>query len=414
MKIPFRVWILIAALVFSVISIAPNPNADGVIIHQVDPNSQTYNLGMRNNQKLLSINDIEIKTVNDVTGSLSYLEHQPTEIKINTEVDDVTITVITDIDLLLDFDLTVLDSGHPELRSGIKITGVEGTTVSSKEEFDAEINKLLPTKSLNIKTDGATIAYLARGQPDFTVKKEQTSNIKKGLDLEGGTRVLIKVSGDNIEDSSIKDLIAVLRNRLDLYGLSDLTIRQARDLEGTDFILIEIAGLSKRDIQDILEAQGKFEAKIGEELVFTGGKPDIQYVCRDDGSCSGVHSCTTTNTGNQCIFQFSIRIGQDAAQRHSVITSKLETEVTDAGSEILSKQIDFYLDNRLVSSLNIDKSLKGSTTQDISISGPGFGESRQAAEADAEQEMQQLQTVLITGSLPLDITIEKLDTISPL
>ena len=50
----------------------------------------------------------------------------------------------------------------------------------------------------------------------------------------------------------------------------------------------------------------------------------------------------------------------------------------------------------------------------ISISGSGVGSTEKEAYNDAQANMKKLQTVLITGSLPFKLKIEKLDTISPL
>ena len=75
--------------------------------------------------------------------------------------------------------------------------------------------------------------------------------------------------------------------------------------------------------------------------------------------------------------------------------------------------MDLYLDGELVDSLRISEGLKGQATTQISISGPGYGVTQDAAIEDAASNMNQLQTILITGSLPFDIQIEKMDTISP-
>ena len=79
----------------------------------------------------------------------------------------------------------------------------------------------------------------------------------------------------------------------------------------------------------------------------------------------------------------------------------------------MDKSLDLYLDDKLVNSLLISKDLKGSSSPQISISGSGTGATRDLAIANANEEMKQLQTVLITGSLPYKLEIIKLDTISP-
>lgn len=66
-----------------------------------------------------------------------------------------------------------------------------------------------------------------------------------------------------------------------------------------------------------------------------------------------------------------------------------------------------------VDSLQIGSDLKGKETTDIAISGPGVGQTKAAAIDQAIKNMDRLQTIIITGSLPFQINIVKLDTISP-
>jgi preprotein translocase subunit SecD len=80
---------------------------------------------------------------------------------------------------------------------------------------------------------------------------------------------------------------------------------------------------------------------------------------------------------------------------------------------MLSEQIDFYLDDTVIDSLNIDPDLRGSPATQIQISGPGYGETREEAILEAQQQMNKLQTVLLTGSFPFKLDVVKLDTISP-
>ncbi len=414
--VPWRIWILIIALIAAVIIIAPNPWATGLNIHQVDAASPAYELGIRSGQKLVSINDVPIKDLESYNQALDAYRHPPVNITFGLrDGKNATIIVVEDLDLKVDAKLEVLRSGYPQLNRNAMIVSVNGVNVTSVDAMNKEIDKVLPSKRLVIVAGDAVAAYYARGAPEITVVKQQTSRINKGLDLAGGTRVLIKpVSNESISDENVTDMINVLQNRLDVFGLSDVYIREAKDLQGTQYVLIEIAGLSKRDVQKILESQGKFEARIGDDVVFTGGKKDIQFVCRNDGTCSGIRSCNAVSGGQtQCSFQFQIRLSPDAAAHHAEVTKDIPVVTSQSGSQVLEKKIDFYLDDALVSSLDIGADLKGSAVQDIAISGPGVGDSQEAAAADAQQEMEFLQSVLITGSLPYDIEIVKIDTISP-
>jgi preprotein translocase subunit SecD len=85
----------------------------------------------------------------------------------------------------------------------------------------------------------------------------------------------------------------------------------------------------------------------------------------------------------------------------------------DNGEGFLSKPLDLYLDDELVDSLRIGESLKGRAETEISISGSGVGLTQQEAMLDATDNMKRLQTILITGSLPVKLSIVKTDNISP-
>ncbi|MBC8435130.1 hypothetical protein H8D91_01365, partial [archaeon] len=113
-----------------------------------------------------------------------------------------------------------------------------------------------------------------------------------------------------------------------------------------------------------------------------------------------------------CSFIFTISLSPEAAKRHADITSNLSVNLT-SGGRYLEKQIDFYLDDKLTNSLNIGADLKGQVATQIQISGSGEGLDREEALTNAKEEMKQLQTVLITGSLPFKLQIVKLDRISP-
>ena len=56
-------------------------------------------------------------------------------------------------------------------------------------------------------------------------------------------------------------IISNLKERLNVFGLSDVVVREASDLEGNQFILIEIAGADEEEVRELISKQGKFEAK---------------------------------------------------------------------------------------------------------------------------------------------------------
>jgi len=305
---------------------------------------------------------------------------------------------------------TALEQG---LRSGQIITAIDGNKINNLEDFTNSLQGKFSSGNIKtiITTNQGEFILFSDQAPQITVSDIPKTNIRLGLDLAGGSRALIKAQDAKLSSSQINDLISITQNRLDVYGISDINIRSVSDLTGEHFMLIEIAGATPSDLEELISKQGKFEAKIGNETVFVGGEKDIASVCRNDATCAGIKSCNPTEGGYFCNYRFVIYLSESAAQRHADITNKLDVSTNNSG--YLEKQLDLYLDDKLIDSLWISEGLKGRVTTQIQIQGSGTGETNQLAYEASLESMNKLQTVLITGSLPYKLEIVKLDTISP-
>jgi len=314
-------------------------------------------------------------------------------------------------------EITSLDIASVEygqgMRQGMKIISIDGKLTTTIEDYQDSISKFptVESEKITIATDQGTFILFTNQTPQFSVKELEISRIKTGLDLSGGARALIKAEGKELTGEELNDLISVTEERLNVYGLNDVQIRSVRDLSGDNFMLVEIAGSTPNELESLISQQGKFEAKIGDEIVFVGGDKDITYVART-GDQSGIYSCGNQQGAYFCQFRFSISLSQAAAKNHADITCALGTNASTP--QYLDKQLELYLDDVLVNALFIGRDLKCSETTQIQISGSGSGTSEEEAFDNALIEMKQLQTVMISGSLPFKLQIEKLDTISPL
>ena len=300
------------------------------------------------------------------------------------------------------------------LRQGQIITQIDSEEVADFEDYSNIISSKFPTEEkikLTIITDAGESILFTNQTPQINVKEIEKTRIKTGLDLSGGARALVTAEDKKLTASELNDLIAVTNERLNVYGLRDVQIRPVTDLSGNHHMLIEIAGSTPKELENLIAKQGKFEAKIGNKTAFIGGEKDITYVARTGGQ-SGIYSCNAYQEGEACNFRFAISLSESAAKRHAEITNKLGLD--SENPQYLENKLDLYLDEKLTDSLYIGRDLKGSETTQIAISGSGTGTTRQEAYDDATANMNQLQTVLITGSLPFKLKIEKLDTISPL
>jgi len=301
------------------------------------------------------------------------------------------------------------------LRQGQIIKQINDIEIKNVEDYSKIITELFKDqqkKRIDITTKTNSFVLFISEPPKITISDLPNTRIKTGLDLRGGARALVEPE-QKLSPSELADLIDVTSNRLNVYGITDLTVKPVRDLAGNNFMLIEIAGSTPSELKELISKQGKFEAKIGEEVVFIGGQRDVTSVCRNDAECSGIESCSETREGYLCRFRFLIYLTEEAAKRQADITSKLNVNQTEAGG-YLEKKLDLFVDDKLVDSLLISSDLKGRVATTIQIQGSGTGPTREDAFKSAQESMSKLQTILITGSLPYKLKIEKLDTISPM
>jgi preprotein translocase subunit SecD len=405
-----RIVIFLVFVLFMLFAIRPAPWNEGVMIKSVAKNSSAALAGIQNpkpeatplaREVILSINNKPITDVQDYYAFVKTLRiNQTIQVKttkglyklVTREAFDVIETNQTE-------EVTVMEEQETEeLVSGtlVKIN----KTVPKKVFAEVTLRKSKGLEDLGLRVDNAA-----------------TSNLRKGLDLQGGTRVLLKPA-EPVSEDTLNLMIDSLKERLNVYGVSDIVVAPVQDKPGflgepNRFILVEIAGATEEEVKELLGRQGKFEATIGDETVFRGGQ-DITYVCRT-ADCSGIdpnRGCGTVQGGWACGFLFSISLSPPAAQRQADITKDLKI-ITERGGNYLELPLKLYLDDQEVDSLNIADDLRGRAVTDIAITGSGFGTTQEEATRSALENMKRLQTILITGSLPVKLEIVRIDTISP-
>jgi preprotein translocase subunit SecD len=386
----WRVVLLVICLVFALIAIHPNPWAEGVAIRAVEPNSSAMVAGIKSplptdtpmsRERIISINNAPVSSVADFFRITS-------ELKPNVSV---YITTNRDTYVLKTKPLIVTEY----------LDEYEDRAVV--EDNETKIISVQKTSSKIIGTEDLGL----------TVYEAPTTNIKRGLDLQGGSRVLLKPEKKISED----DMAVVLDNmkeRLNVYGITDVLVMKAGDLSGNQFFIVEIAGAAESEATELVSKQGKFEAKVGNITVFSGGN-DIKYVCMSS-ECAGIDPmspCGQSANGWFCNFRFSITLSPEAAQKQADTTKDMGIVTSENGEDYLTEKLYLFLDDVLVDELNIGADLKGRAVTDIQISGSGQGENQQEAVANTLENMKRLQTILATGSLPVKLEIVKTDTISP-
>ncbi len=377
----WRVIIVLISIVIALIALNPNPWREGISIKSVDKGSAADIAGVKAGSHIIAIDNEAVSTVGDF-ARLTY----------NLSVND---TVFIETDNAF-YKLTVrpelLEIVLPELEEKIVTETKNGT----------EVNRtVLENKTITKEVGVADIG--------IAVAKRGKTNIKTGLDLQGGSRVMLEPE-EKLSKTDLTLLIENMNRRLNIFGLSDVTVRDASDLSGHQYIMVEVAGVNEKEVKELISKQGKFEAKVGNVSVFKGN--DIIDVCRS-AQCSGIDfrsgGCRRAEASEVvCPFYFTITLSQEAAQRQADATRNLG--VADG---YLSEKLYLYLDDELMDELNIGESLKGQPAVSVQISGSGSGATQNTATKNTINNMKQLQTILITGSLPVKLKIVRTDAVSP-
>ncbi|MDP7180681.1 MAG: hypothetical protein QF824_05420 [Candidatus Woesearchaeota archaeon] len=395
----FRVVILIIVLLLAIIAINPNFGNNGVAIRNILTNSSAALSNIerpRPNAPPMS-REVIVALDNQIINNLEEYYEAVSQLEVNK-----TVQIRTNKGI---YRLTTREKFQT-----IELNETEKKTIEEIVPINETHNQTI-TKEVEVpKTKQISLGVEELG---FIVQDAPKTNIRKGLDLQGGTRVLLSPE-KKISPSDMDILLSNIKERLNVFGLSDIIVREAGDLSDNQYIVVEIAGANEEEVKDLLAKQGKFEATIGNQTVFSGGK-DITYVCRS-AECAGINPlqpCGTTANGQWlCRFRFSMTLNPEAAQRQAEATKDLEV-ITDENSQTyLSESLVLILDNQKVDELSIGAELKGKAETNIQISGSGIGNTQQEGIFNALGNMKRLQTILITGSLPIKLDIIKTDSIS--
>ncbi len=293
---------------------------------------------------------------------------------------------------------------------------------------------------------------------ELTLTEPGSSNIQFGLDLEGGVRVIVKPE-DNASSEVLNQIKTTLETRINVYGLKEALITPLYGEGG--FVQIEMAGGTEAELMELLEKQGKFEAKIPMTVEFSEGNGElmlgeghtVEYSTSGNGSVvlkgqeyvKGDHlsiedidfevwnvseeravMSATVFTGKDIIrvhfdpknsylrrlekgyeFGFGVVLSSEGAERFATVTKEIPLSIDSSGKEILESKVYFYMDDNLMDALQVSGTLKGKPYTTPMITGGG------ETKEEALQSKRELQSILRSGSLPTEIEIVKSEKVSP-
>jgi preprotein translocase subunit SecD len=344
------------------------------------------------------------------------------------------------------------------LEQGMFITAVNGKPVANLEDWNSLTKNL--RGNITLTANGKDYRLYVNKTLGVDVSDLERTNINFGLDIKGGTRIVLKPK-ENATKEMIDQVISTMQTRANIYGLREMNFYPIRDTNGEYYVQIEVAGIKKDIVKDLLSTEGNFEAKVSKTVVVTDGKGIMQLgelsfpvdvlendtirinnsLIQPNGTFGlrGMDFEYVNKTQNNLIFlalvyrgndielvysdpqhsglmpikggyrfYFVVFVSKEGAQRFADITAGVPSFLDlQSGERYLDSRIFLYLDNELVSDLRISEELGGKVYQSPQITG-----SRPTME-EATAEMLRLQTILRSGALPTGLETVSVDIISP-
>lgn len=189
--------------------------------------------------------------------------------------------------------------------------------------------------------------------------------IKLGLDLQGGMRVVYQADFTNLEvedkDVSVDSAMEVLRTRLDSAGYTEATITK----QGSDQIVVEVPGVGDADeLSDVLMAPAvlEFRDSTGEKVYLTG---------EDVKSAKALYSSTSG-------YFVSLEFTEEGTEKFATATS-----------ECKGSTMGIYLDDECISNPSVSSTINSDSAM---ITG-----------SFTLEEVQNLANLIQSGALPVPL-----------
>jgi preprotein translocase subunit SecD len=343
------------------------------------------------------------------------------------------------------------------LDQGMIISQVGSNSVTTVDAWKSATEDI--TGPVSIIADGREYNLVVNETLGIEVQAVERVNLDFGLDLKGGTRILLQPK-ENATRAMIEQVIGTLQTRINIYGLREIKFFPVESPDGW-YVQIEATGVGSKVVDELLASKGAFEAKISKpvelrsgigtmelgitkypvevlnetvivndmtvpengsftlediefevgnitasEIIFMGTVyrgDDIELVYTDSQHSGLVPS------GNFYRFYFTILVSSDGSQRFAKVTSGIPSQMDLSSGEYYLKngEIYLYLDDELQSRLRIAASLGGKEYSTPQIEG-----GRDTMEESVEEKIR-LQTILRSGALPVSMETKSISILSP-
>ncbi len=145
------------------------------------------------------------------------------------------------------------------LEQGMIITELNGIETKNINEWDTQTKNI--SGEISLKANGKDYNFVLNETLGIDVIDISRTNLELGLDLRGGTRIILKPK-ENATSDIVAQTLSTLQTRANIYGLKEMKFYSVRDASGNYYIQIEAAGVGRDVVDNLLSRQGKIEAKI--------------------------------------------------------------------------------------------------------------------------------------------------------
>ncbi|HEX6291414.1 MAG TPA: protein translocase subunit SecD [Herpetosiphonaceae bacterium] len=242
-----------------------------------------------------------------------------------------------------------------------------------------------------------------------------------GLDLRGGTQVLLRSRDSNIDAESLEVARGVIESRVNGLGVSEATVQTS----GSDRIIVELPDVDQPETAlqtirstgklELIDPQGQYLPQ--GQLVRTTGSPTPSIASTNSLTSTDTVSATQDVTATQELAQaMSGPLFEVVADGNELKTTSVQPGVDQTGKPVVSFEFEGDSATRLqtFTAQNIGKPLtivldnrvqSSATIQDVL---PGSGQ----ISSNTTQDRDAIYNVLRYGSLPVGFDVETSRTVT--
>lgn len=231
------------------------------------------------------------------------------------------------------------------------------------------------------------------------LKINKTLEFREGLDLKGGTSLVLRANMVNIPSAQKNDALnsakTVIENRVNLFGVSEPLVQTSVTNNNDYRVIVEIPGIT--DVNQVRSLIGTTaQLSFWEEIASSSAKT----ASSDIVNFNGTYFKKTNLTGSD-IQQTSVGFSQNTGKPEVqlVFTSKGTKKFADITQRLVNKRLAIILDNQVIEAPTVNQAILGGNAV---IEG-GF----------TTNTANQLSTELNAGALPVPLSILSSSIIEP-